>query len=439
MQVAIEQQRTIFIQGFFEHLYSIDYSLLKSTNQSISQIPIRSDIDLLVRKEDLASLLKWMVEQPNIEKYAIHRYHAVTYVYLFFKDGGFLQVDLLTELIRKSICYLDREELLEQAHPNKEGVLVLPDRRILEHLVLFNFLNFAGLPLKYQKYFQQKSEAHQKGLIDYINGRYQTYFYSIEQLGEYDYFSHQQILKTLLNRKSNSLLGRFWRFLLVTIDFIKSIYYNRGIMITFSGVDGAGKSTIIKNLVEVLSKKYRRKVVVLRHRPSLLPILSAWRYGKAEAERRSVDRLPRQGENTNRLWSLFRFGYYFLDYIIGQLYIRIAYLWRGYVVIYDRYYFDFIIDSKRSNLALKPWIPQSLYRFIYKANINCFLYANPSIIRSRKKELPITEIEDLTKNYQQLFEDLAQRKGAKQHYFSIENLSIDDTITQILKHYKAVL
>ena len=174
-------------------------------------------------------------------------------------------------------------------------------------------------------------------------------------------------------------------------------------------------------------------MVVLRHRPSILPIISAWRYGKKNAEQRSVNRLPRQGENKNTLSSYFRFGYYYFDYLLGQIYIWAKYLLRGYIVLYDRYYFDFIIDGKRSNIDIPSGVSKHLYWFVKKPELNFFLYADAETILKRKKELSPSVIEYLTNQYQQLFNEFSTKhKGV---YLDIENINRQKTLHTIINHY----
>jgi hypothetical protein len=111
----------------------------------------------------------------------------------------------------------------------------------------------------------------------------------------------------------------------------------------------------------------RKRVVVIRHRPSLLPILSAWSKGKTAAEKEAAETLPRQGQNKSFFSSVFRFSYYYTDYLFGQFYVYFKHVLRGDVVLYDRYYFDFINDSLRSNITLPKWILKSGYTFLLKA------------------------------------------------------------------------
>lgn len=171
-------------------------------------------------------------------------------------------------------------------------------------------------------------------------------------------------------------------------------------------------------------------MVVLRHRPSLLPILSAYVHGKVNAESIAANNLPRQGTNKNKMSSLLRFAYYFSDYLIGQLYIQLRYIALGKIVVYDRYYFDFINDPERSNIRLSNKFTGLLYNALLKPTYNFFLYANPDVILERKKELEAETIVELTNKYIKLFNKLSTTQDQK--YVSINNISLEKTINQMV-------
>ncbi|MDN5396077.1 MAG: hypothetical protein L0G05_06095, partial [Chryseobacterium sp.] len=196
-------------------------------------------------------------------------------------------------------------------------------------------------------------------------------------------------------------------------------------------VDGAGKSTVISEVSELIEKRYRRPVKVLRHRPSLLPILSVWTKGKEKAHQDTVNSLPRQGNNKSSVSSLFRFGYYYTDYILGQFIIYLKYVLRGKIVLYDRYYFDFIADAKRSNIQLPKVVTETGYHLLMKPKFNFFLYAAPEKILSRKRELSYRSIVDLTTEYSTLFSKL-NKKDQNVKYLSIENNDLDTTLDTIM-------
>lgn len=216
------------------------------------------------------------------------------------------------------------------------------------------------------------------------------------------------------------------------LDTVSRVRQSKGEIITISGVDGAGKSTIIENLAHMLDKKFRRRIIILRHRPSLLPILSVWSKGKKKAHEAVMSRLPRTGRNNNSISSIIRFSYYYIDYLIGQWFVYIKYLLRGYTVIYDRYYFDFINDGKRSNLSIPKWLTRFGYRFLLKPKYNFFLYAAPEIILKRKQELDRETILTLTQDYLTLFREFDKKR--REIYLPIENLNIENTLNIIQKN-----
>ncbi|PCI87010.1 MAG: hypothetical protein COB24_07455 [Hyphomicrobiales bacterium] len=206
---------------------------------------------------------------------------------------------------------------------------------------------------------------------------------------------------------------------------------NKVRIITFSGVDGAGKTTILTEFSRILATKYQENIVFLRHRPSILPILSAIKHGRKKASEKTMESLPRTGGNKSKLSSYIRFFYYLTDFILGQWIVYFKYSLNGKIIIYDRYYFDFIFDSRRSNIDLSEGFVSFFYRFVFKPEMNIFLYADPDIILQRKQELDKQTIEKLTQKYVSFFN---KQKNNKQ-YICIENIDISDTLEHIEKIY----
>ena len=201
--------------------------------------------------------------------------------------------------------------------------------------------------------------------------------------------------------------------------------------ISFSGVDGAGKTTILKAVKKDLSDQ-GYKVVELRSRPSILPILSSFKYGKKQAEYNATVSLPRTGKNKSKISSILRFLYYLSDYVFGQIFVYYRYTRRGYVILYDRFYFDYIIDPKRANLVLSSSFTRFFLRFVNTPDLNVFLYAPPDVILARKKELDHPTIQSLTHGYISLFEELSQRSDST--YLCIKNTDFLRTMSVISEY-----
>ncbi|GAB1268525.1 hypothetical protein NBRC116493_17780 [Aurantivibrio infirmus] len=203
-----------------------------------------------------------------------------------------------------------------------------------------------------------------------------------------------------------------------------------GVLITFSGVDGAGKTTLLREVKRELELRLDSPLIELRQRPSILPILSSFKHGKKAAEENAANNKPRMGLNNSIITSFFRFLYYFSDYFFGQWVVYFKYQRKGYNVLYDRYYYDFIADPKRANLRLSRGFALFMFKFVFTPKINFFLYANPKTILSRKMELSEYEILELTENYGGLFQELSDKNSEK--FISINNEKKSKSLDRIL-------
>ena len=345
-------QRRYFLEYFFKEMKPYRYALLKFVHPSINEIPENSDVDLLVSKIDLGKILGIVERGKNIDRIQFHKKSFATFTCLLFEDGSYLEIDFLHRFDRKGMMYLDAKMVLDDINILDSGLKVASHAYSFEYILLFYLLNDAVVPQKYRDYFSSFSTEERLGIFIHMTSSYGVNINVLEDL----YSLHSRHSKKIRLRIENLSVNRGirfainkWRYL---VEVLKDAISHRGIVITFSGVDGAGKSTILDEVNEMLKSKFRQRTVVLRHRPSLLPILSSIRHGKAKAEEKTREHLPRQGKNSSALSSFLRFMYYYTDYIFGQFYIYFKYTLRGYTVLYDRYYFDFIIDSKRSNIVL---------------------------------------------------------------------------------------
>jgi thymidylate kinase len=276
------------------------------------------------------------------------------------------------------------------------------------------------------------SDEESAGAIEQLQA-----FLGVKKLRMYDVLhSSKKLHGALVDKLQAQEVNRGWQGLKNKMSYVYDnlplIHHQRGFIITFSGVDGAGKSTVIEHVKTHLEKVMRRRVVVIRHRPSLLPILSAYTHGKKEAEKMAAERLPRKGTNRSVMSSLFRFGYYYIDYLIGQFVVKIKYTMRGYVVLYDRYYYDFMHDSKRSNITLPPFVTNLGFKLLMKPQLNFFLYASASAIRKRKQELDIEEINELSEKYLKHFDALNREEGSAR-FVTIHNVHLENTL-RVIQH-----
>jgi len=409
-----QQLRPQLIRDVFDKMQQFPYSALKFPDCPPEQLSPYSDIDLFLKKADARRIHSFLREHPYIACVQTEPRSHMQSVQAYTHSGEILSLDLIWDLKWKHLQMLAPEQLLSGSTLNAHGVYQLKSPLQATYLGLFYQLNGADVPDKYSDAIHDLNTST-----------------LLQQLLQQDLPAERKrgaLIRLLRQHSANRGLAGINRRLHYAIDCLRMLVGRRGLIITFSGVDGAGKSTIIEHTQREIEKKLRRPVVVLRHRPSVLPILSAWTKGKAAAEQDSAQRLPRQGKNHSFLGSLLRFTYYYCDYLLGQIYVHLRYSLLGYVVLYDRYYFDFINDPRRSNIQLPKRLLRTGYWLIRKPDLNFFLYAPAQVILQRKQELDEASITALTSDYLQLFRELDPQH---QRYVPIENVDLEQTLQHI--------
>lgn len=434
LQINRNVLRKEFIEEFITFLGDKKYALMRNIYGGTQNWPLASDLDIAMSAKDIKEVILYLKKHSKIRTINTLQQSFMSSVDIYFIDGSFLHLDLIHEFKRKDLVYMDMQEVLDHSEPNDEGIKIPREKDDAEYLLYFYQLNNASWPIKYREFFNKFNEFE---YIDYFNEKLDLGLTKFEEIYNPNQRLRGDIIRYLKSQKSNSVLFRFVNKLIYVKDTAKRMLFQKGAIITFSGVDGAGKSTIINELKENLEVMFRKKVKILRHRPSLLPILSSFIHGKEAAEKIAAETLPRKGNNNSIISSLFRFSYYYIDYLLGQWYVYFKYISRGYIVVYDRYYFDFINDSRRSNINLSEGFISFLYKFIKKPLLNVLLYAPEAIILERKQELSAEEIQQLTKKYQSTFSKFSEQYPTGR-YMAVENINKDATLGQILFEYSKI-
>ncbi len=411
--------RQLVIMDLFDHIQAENYAAVKFLNGYPENLSVNSDIDLIVENGLDGKVVNFFKNHSLVTKMITRPKSYMNTIQLILNDGTFLSVDLIWQPKRRNIVFMEVKKVLKNAYMNNFGVKTTSVSDTMRYLSGFYSLNNAEIPEKYQVY-----EEAIAGMTKKNDGLVNDYFQDFKK-------DKKSLLKSLRKNKENRGINAVKNLALYFYDTITS-FKRKGFVVTFSGVDGAGKSTVIESIAGLIEKQLRLPVVVLRHRPSILPIISAIFKGREAAKKQVEASLPRTGNNNSLMSSLLRFIYYYTDYFVGQFIVYFKYTMRGYVVIYDRYYFDFIGDSKRSNVVL----PQSLsflgYKFLLKPKFNFFLFANAATILKRKRELDESAIEELTGNYNSLFSKLGNN-SKDEVYEVIENNDLDLTVNQVLQ------
>jgi thymidylate kinase len=375
--------RDLFLQGFANVLSRYSYVMLKFIPDSLTDLETQSDLDIGMSYQHSKELFVDIQSHHLVETCRSINTSYMNVITVYFEDGSFISIDCIYRFMRKSIQYLTLQEALENSYTDANGLNRARPKLDLCYSLLFYNLNNSDIPEKYKNHFLRDKSITNENLLSEIDERFNLDIGDFNQIFKLSSSQKRKLKKWVTKKPGNIGLERLVNIAKYVLDTGKRGFRNNGLILTFTGVDGAGKSTIISDVYNELTNTYREDVVLLRHRPGILPILSSFRHGKSQADHISATHKPRQGSNKSTIGSLARFMYYFSDFLLGQIYIHFAHVMRGRIVLYDRYYFDFVVDMKRSNLYLAKSIPKALYRMITKPDINYFLFASPEEILKR--------------------------------------------------------
>lgn len=102
--------------------------------------------------------------------------------------------------------------------------------------------------------------------------------------------------------------------------------------------------------------------------------------------------------------------YFNLDYIIGYWLSVKVHLGKNELVIFDRYYYDYLVDKYRYRLNLNDKIIKWTMRVIPKPHITFLLTGTPKVLYERKKEISLGEVEKQVNKVEKLKDILPDSK-----------------------------
>lgn len=176
---------------------------------------------------------------------------------------------------------------------------------------------------------------------------------------------------------------------------IKRVTRPTGLMVTFLGPDGAGKTTIIKGIEEGLGTAFRHT-----RRFHLRPRM----FGRFRHEVNEVTN-PHAAQQRGLLASIAKVVFWGLDYTFGYLTRIRPLLIRSSLVCFDRYYHDLMVDPHRYRYGGPQWFVKLIGRIIPKPDLVILLDVPPDVLQQRKREVTPEESARQRDAYRKLVEN----------------------------------
>jgi thymidylate kinase len=182
----------------------------------------------------------------------------------------------------------------------------------------------------------------------------------------------------------------------------------RPFLITFSGIDGAGKTTQIEKVSSCLEKQGLRVL-----RLSFWDHVAVWSKMRAGAGHWPVDSHPAERTDQRsfapknskhiRKWYLtaVRLGFYLLDVARLQRLVASPFLRNADVVIFDRYSYDQVANLDSQSLAARAYC-KILLKLTPAPDLAFILDASPTAAFARKPEYPLEFMRQNRENFLRL-------------------------------------
>jgi thymidylate kinase len=166
------------------------------------------------------------------------------------------------------------------------------------------------------------------------------------------------------------------------LHHMRRIVMPTGGWIAIMGPDGAGKSAVIEAIRHQFKFAYHR-VQCFHLRPKML------RRGN---DTNQVVTDPHGQPARGMLLSVAKVFFMIADYWLGYL-LRIApAMRRSQLMVFDRYIYDLLVDSKRVRYGGPAWLPKVAAKIVPHPNLVILLDAPPDVLWSRKQEVAFDEV-----------------------------------------------
>lgn len=417
-----------YLMGSFKEK-QIEYVILHSYQELPEQFD--SDIDIAIRVPDIKKAIKILddtLQQTDwqVIQFWRHEYYAADCVISNGKE--FLQVDFCIHYERNGRILMQVEELVSNRLEYKN--IYIP-----AHSVEFTYILIKKI---LKKCFSDSSKAHLYTLLASMDEveldltkKSLKRFLSMDSIEQTLLFIKEnnfdniklEKLNLELRKKSSNIKGNIHYAFFDIYRKLERIIHPTGMFIVLLGVDGAGKTTIANELMKRYVNAFRK----IKHYHSRVRVLKDISQIKSKGQPIDASNPHSKKDSAGKLVSLVKFVYYYLDYMIGNVSITKSRIQSSLVLI-ERYYFDYYIDTVRYNLNLSTRFLKFFEKFVKKPDAIFILTGDSKILLERKHEITIENIEQQKKKFKDYF---SKKRNA--HFIDTTISDVDECVDEIIK------
>ena len=392
----LDNEGETFLVPFFNLLNAegIRYSVLRNYN-SLPSNTGGSDVDIWVHENDLQKcelILKKVsseTDMPLVSFYDAPTQYKVCYMGV--SDG--IQIDVFKGgVYNGNVLWLSAEDIMNNTIIHN-GISVLDERYADITSYIKEIYYNAECRQKYiDKLYDTADLFDKEYLLSHLSSLTPDFVSLLyKSLQERTLKENAKVLSDLCksSKKSNYSVSKVSFFL----SKFKRLFKQPGFVICVEGTDGSGKSFIIDSIAPMLNGAFHNHVIYNHLRPNAIPDLGVLLGKKVKDENMTVCSDPHANKPSGFVMSIFRWGYYLIDYTFG--YFKNIYpgkATRTHIYLFDRYYYDYYMDQRRAHINLPTWIIRMGEFLVPTPDIILCLGGNPDKIYTRKPETSLEEV-----------------------------------------------
>ena len=379
----------------------IPYLVLRNYENLPQKPEPGSDIDILIEEKNLKSyelILKRVIGESQTSLVAkMRHFNCLSYFIYQRKPFNFATwIDAFTKISDKSFVFADSEFLLQNRIWHKNGFYIMKAGAEAALLFAKEILSGHKVRKKYRLKIQNLVTKDQNNFVQALAAHFTSK-------------AAKEMLKTVLNGSWEEVIKKrkkWWRVLIFNTILQKPLWQiflfsrflwgyfreyfrvQKGLSIAFIGPDGAGKTTLAREIEKRLAKLSIKKIHYYHGRVGFFPELG--RIFKFFSTSDSRDLYPVKESPFNKLRAFLHLFYYGLEGFFSWPWIFWGKI-RGKIFLFDRYFYDYLATSIHRQAPF--WLFFIISKFIPHPDLTFIIYASPEVIYQRKKEWPVEELQ----------------------------------------------
>jgi thymidylate kinase len=389
-----------------------------------------SDIDIAINVDNIMLAIELLDDtlkntEWRIIQYWRHEYYAADCV--ISNDLEFLQVDFCINYERNGRFILPIKEVTSKRIEYKnfyippkyvEFTYILA-KKILKRYLSENSKEQLSNLLKNMD--EQEYDVTKRFLVGFISEEKIDDVLNYIKMNNFDLLNLKQLNIELKKKTSRAKANLHYIFFNIGRLF-ERVIHPTGLFIVILGVDGSGKTTISRRLIGKYESAFRN----VKHYHSRVRVLKDL---SQITSNNKIDTTKPHSKNfsVGKFGSIIKFTYYYLDYLIGNIIITISKI-KSTLVIIERYYYDYYIDTLRYNLKISIPFLKFFGKLIKRPNVIFILTGNSQILLERKNEITLDEINKQTSKINKVF------LGKKDvYFFDTTETDADECVNYMIK------